>query len=44
MCFYVIMCVSLGYKVLIGLKMIYLGILLCFMKFGGQTSNNISDI
>ena len=44
MCFHVLTCVSLDYEVLMWLKIIFIGIMLSFMKLRGQTSKNIQDV
>ena len=41
MCFYVIMCVSWAYEVLIWVKILYTCTVLSFVEFGGQTSKKV---
>ena len=44
MFFYVIMCVSWSYEVHIWVKMIFIGSVLSFMTFGGQTSKTFEGL
>ena len=44
MCFYDTSCVSLDYEVLICVIMIFIGSMLSFVKFKGQTSKNMQHI
>ena len=43
MCFHVLMCVSLSYEFLLGVIMMFIGIMLSLMKFGGQTSKTFES-